>query len=398
MAELRVPMPKLTMTMEEGELVSWHKSPGDQVRAGEVLCEVMSDKVEIEVEAPADGVVATLLVEEGATAAVGAPIATLTTESDDLIGDLLDPAPPAAPESAPAPEPAPAAATEPDQPPDGQPARRGGLAVAPAARRRAAELGVDVGVVVGSGPRGLIRVQDVEAAAASASAEPAAAAPTTVQPPPGGARRAAMRAAIARRMTPSAAVPQFTVFAELDLEELAARRGQAGWTALLLLAATRALRANPQLNASWRGEQVVPGDAVRVAVAVDTPNGLLAPVLDAPDKMSLSALDHALRALVDRAKLGKLTLADQQPGTFTLSNLGPMGVPVFQALLTPPQAAALAVGTIGPRPVVRDGAVVAAVGCQVGLTVDHRVADGADAARYLATLRDQVENPENLLA
>lgn len=446
MADLRVPMPKLSMTMEEGELVGWRKAPGDQVRSGEVLCEVMSDKVEMEVEAPADGVVAKLLVEEGATVPVGAPIATITTDADDLIGDLLDPAPPptagqppaeearqepaagaaatAAADVAPADSPpgdtqatpratppegtppasrqeAPATSQDtPQQPRQGPPApeprpapRRGGLAVAPAARRRAAELGVDLGTVTGTGPRGLIRVQDVEAAAASATAAPTAAAAPRLQPPPGGVRRAALRAAIARRMTPSAAVPQFTVFGELDLEAMAERRDGVSWTALLLSAAARALRDHPQLNASWQNDQLVAGEALRVAVAVDTPNGLLAPVVDAPDQLPLHELDQALRAMVDRAKLGKLTLADQQPATFTLSNLGPLGVPAFQALLTPPQAAALSVGAVQPRPVVRDGQVVARLGCQVGLTVDHRVADGADAARYLATLREQVENP-----
>ena len=401
MREVDLPMPKLSMTMTEGQLSEWRKQEGEEVRAGEVVCEVLSDKVDMEVESPVDGTLVRYQAVPGDTVAVGAALATIATEADDLVGDLLapgggadgpaaggveaeveaDPADSQARPQAPAPEPSAPPVTEQAETGrrqagpvgrGGAPARRGPKPAVPAARRRAAELGVDLDAVAGSGPDGLVLVADVERA--------------------GEAERPAEGAAPAR----GAVGGQLTVFVDVDLEALAARRGALGWNALVVRAAARALREHPRING--------PGDGrVAVAVATDSPDGLLAPVLADPDRLPPDRLDRQLRRLADRARQGRLSDRELAGATFTVINLGAFGVPEFHAAVTPPQAAALSVGAVAPRPVVRDGtlvarAVVVRVGCRVGLTVDHRVADGADAARFLADVRDLLEDPDTLLA
>jgi pyruvate dehydrogenase E2 component (dihydrolipoamide acetyltransferase) len=212
------------------------------------------------------------------------------------------------------------------------------------------------------------------------------------------ARRRSVRAAVTRAMTASAAVPQFTVFADLDLEPLTAERGRIGWTALLVRALAVTLRDAPTLNALSTTDGVRPQDHVGVALAADTPVGLLAPVLRDPDRMPVADLDAAVRRTVERARSGRLTAQDLDGATVTVSNLGGWQVTSFQALLTPPQAAVLSVGAIAPRPVVvAGGGLGVRTTCTVGLTVDHRAADGADAARLLADLRTLVADPHRLL-
>jgi pyruvate dehydrogenase E2 component (dihydrolipoamide acetyltransferase) len=197
-------------------------------------------------------------------------------------------------------------------------------------------------------------------------------------------------------MVQSAAVPQFVVFRDLDLEVLAAARGRVSWTALLVAAHATALRGDPALHAVWAGERREPLEHLRVAVAVDTPHGLLAPTLPDPDRMPVAELDRAVGALAARAREGRLSLDDLRPGATTVSNLGGMGVDAFTALLTPPQATALSVGGVGPVPVAVPGGVGTRVRCRVGLAVDHRVADGADAARLLARLQALCDDPAAL--
>jgi pyruvate dehydrogenase E2 component (dihydrolipoamide acetyltransferase) len=368
MREVDLPMPKLSMTMTEGQLSEWRKQEGEQVRAGEVVCEVLSDKVDMEVESPVDGTLVRHQAAPGEVVAVGAPLAVIATEADDLVGDLLAPQPEV--EAEPADSQARPAAPAPT------PARGGPKPAVPAARRRAAELGVDLDAVAGSGPDGLVLVADVERA--GESERPPQAAPAPSAPPP-----------------PAAVGGQLAVFVDVDLEALGARRGALGWTALVVLAAARALREHPRINAAGDGR-------VAVAVATDAPDGLLAPVLADPDRLPPDRLDRQLRRLADRARQGRLSEEELAGATFTVSNLGAFGVAEFQAAVTPPQAAALSVGAVAPRPVVRDGtavarAVVVRLGCRLGLAVDQRAADGADAARFLAEVRDLLEDPDRLL-
>jgi pyruvate dehydrogenase E2 component (dihydrolipoamide acetyltransferase) len=211
-------------------------------------------------------------------------------------------------------------------------------------------------------------------------------------------RRRSVRAAVARVMAASAAVPQFTVFAELDLAAADRDRAGIGWTTLLVRAYAVVLRAHPELTAIWAEDGPRDQPDLGIAIAADTPVGLLAPVLRDPDRRPLADLDAALRRLVGQARAGRLGAEDLAGATATVSNLGGFGVTAFQALLTPPQPSVLSVGRIGPRPVaLPGGGLVARVGCTVGLTVDHRVADGADAGRLLADLADLLAAPARLL-
>lgn len=426
MREVAVRMPKFSMAQEDGVLLSWLRQEGDTIAAGDVLCEVATDKVNMEVESPVGGRIVRLISAASQTVPVGEPIAVVATEADDLLEGLLDdPAPdagstditPAVPSHATTTATTTAVnVTAAAGDGDGRagvaqatpPSRRGPTPAAPAARRRAAELGVDMLAVAGSGRGGIVTVRDVETAAQE---QPEAAAPagtvgakqasdgaTTTGIDPGWAdaltdRRRSVRAAVARIMTESSAVPQFTAWCDLDLEPLARDRGTIGWTTLLVHALAAAIRRRPEFSAVWHAGTVERLDHVGVAIAADTPVGLLAPVLTDPDLVDVSTLDGQVRASVDRARSGRLTAADLDGATVTLSNLGGFGVSSFQALLTPPQAAALSVGSIGPQPVVLGGGLAIRTMCRVGLTVDHRVVDGADAGRLLSELRTIAADP-----
>lgn len=361
-------MPKMSMTMTEGTFLTWHKSPGDEIREGDVVCEVATDKVDMEVEAPVAGRLTRLLAAPEEVIAVGEPIAYVAAESDDLLGDLFGEKagePPAEEDARPDP---PAEITE-EAPPEAtaSPTGHRGVAAVPAARRRAAQRGVDLTTVTPTGPWETIRLADVDRAGRGGNG----------------------RAAIAKRMTLSARVPQFVLFRELDLEDVERSHG---WTALLVRAFAAALRRHPELNASWGdGDDgtVRHHEHVNVALAVDTGRGLLAPVLTDPDRDTLDSLAERVQGAVERARGGRLTLAElSAPASTTVSNLGGFGVTGFHALLTPPQATALAVGAVESRVVPVEGGIGVRRKCTVGLTVDHRVADGAAGACLLGTLQE----------
>lgn len=449
-SELPLPMPKMSMTMESGELLTWTVGEGDTVAAGDVVAEVQTDKVDMEVESPFAGTVARLVARPGETVAVGAPIAFLLSESDDLMAGLFDDPAPSGPHGAAAEPAVPGSDVPADLPaePVGAAAsngrglldatpvsRRGPIPTVPRARRRAAELRVKLETVTATRADGVITVEDVENAArattpvaapapvpapsapapapAPARAATPAAAPATVNGSadsngavdPGfadalAARRRSIRSAVARTMSSSAAVPQFTVFAELDLDAAARARGRIGWTTLLLRALARALRNNPHVNAGWdeqAGAPAAPHTDVGVALAVDSAVGLLAPVVRDPDLLPVDEQDQLVRATITRARTGTLTGADIKGGTTTLSNLGGFGVPSFTSLLTPPQATALSVGAITERPVVVRGGLTVRLGATVGLTLDHRPVDGADGAKVLAEIGELFRNPDRLL-
>ncbi|NKQ54020.1 2-oxo acid dehydrogenase subunit E2 [Amycolatopsis sp. K13G38] len=352
MKETPLVMPKLSMTMTEGTLVTWRKAEGDEVRAGEVICEVMTDKVDMEVEGNVDGTLTRIVARPEDEVPVGEPIAYIATEADDLLGGLFDtpePQPQAAPVAVPA-------------PPVAVPGPPAWIPAVPAARAAAAERGLDLATVTPSGPGGTIRLSDL---------------------PPVATRSRSPRAAIARRMSASADVPQFVVYRDLTLTP-----SRHGWTTVFVRAFATALRRHPELNAEWAGEDVRSHDHVGVALAVDTRRGLLAPVLTDPDLDEMSTLEERIADVVRRARTGKLALGEMTGGTTTVSNLGGFGVDAFQVLLSPPQATALSVGAVRQQVVPVPGGIGTALRCRVGLTTDHRVGDGADAARLLATLSE----------
>ena len=413
MHEVPVRMPKMSMTMTEGEVSSWSVEPGAVVQAGDTICEVLTDKVDMEVESPVDGRLVRITVASG-IADVGTPIAWIETEEDDPLAGLFDD--PASPEGAaegavpdaevsaePAPQPAAAqpepAAAQPEPVPD----RTGPVPAVPRARALARDAGLDLERLDGSGPQGRVLVADVERFLAdSAAARPAPAAATSAasRAPRSGAPRPradVIRAAVARSMTASAAVPQFTVWRDLDLAGAQEARGRVSWTTLLLRAYACALREVPALLGRWDGERAVPVEQVGVGLAVDTPDGLLVPVFEDPDRVGVEELDADVRASISNARGGRITADHLMPAVATLSNLGGLGVDRFQALVTPPQASVLAVGSIDLRPVAVPGGVGLGLRVTVGLGVDHRVADGAHGARLLQEVSGALADPLRLV-
>ncbi|WP_199430206.1 dihydrolipoamide acetyltransferase family protein [Qaidamihabitans albus] len=362
--EIPLVMPKMSMTMTEGTFVAWRKSVGEAVRQGEVVCEVTTDKVDMEVEAPVEGTLTRLVAEPEDVIAVGEPIAYVTSAADDLLEGLFD--------DGPVPEPEPDRRPEPE--PVSAPASAPRVAAVPAARRLAAERGVDLATVTPTGPWRTVRLADLDAAEAPA-------------------RKAGNgRAVVARRMSASAGIPQFVLYRDVDLEAAdTARRGH-GWTAVLTAVLATALRRHPELNATWTEGRPRRREHVGVAIAVDTERGLLAPVLTDPDRSALGELAGRIGDVVSRARAGRLELAElSATATTTLSNLGGFGVESFQALLTPPQATALSVGTVAPKAVPVPGGIGVRLRCTLGLSVDHRVADGAAGARLLATVQELLD-------
>jgi pyruvate dehydrogenase E2 component (dihydrolipoamide acetyltransferase) len=424
MPEIEVPMPKLSMTMEEGELISWVKHEGDQVRAGDVIAEVNSDKVEMEVESPADGTLVRLAAAEGEIVPVGAPIATLETEAEDLLGGILGAPPgdqpaeeaaarPDGGETAAPPPAGEAPATEKAPAPSGE-APAGPVPVVPAARRRAAELGVDLAAVTGSGPDGLVRVADVEAAAApeelAAREEPAApAAAGDVEEVP----LTPMRRVVARRLTESMqSAPHFYLTVRVDVTRLLGLRAElnrqlaAGGqdvkvsvNDLIVKACAGLLAGNRELNVSFGGDKLVVHRRVHIGLAVAVDGGLLVPVVRDADRKRITELAREAGELAGRARAGTLGGDDMGGGTFTVSNLGMLGIEQFTAVINPPEAAILAVGAAGPEPLVTaDGQIEVRQVLRMTLSIDHRAVDGATGARFLSQLKDVLEQPLRIVA
>jgi pyruvate dehydrogenase E2 component (dihydrolipoamide acetyltransferase) len=414
MREIEVPMPKLSMTMEEGELITWVKQEGDQVRAGEVICEVNSDKVEMEVESPADGTLVRYAAAEGDIVPVGAPIATLATEAEDLLGGLFEPPAEDGGDGA-----APAVET-----PAAQAEAAGPKPVVPAARRKAAELGVDLAAVSGTGPDGLVRVGDVEAAAAapagavdgreqpappSVPAAPAAVSDADVEEVP----LSPMRRVVARRLVESMqSTPHFYLTVTVDAERLLGFRAdlnrqlqergedlKVSVNDLIVKACAALLRVNPDLNVSFGGDRLLVHKRVHMGIAVAVDGGLVVPVVRDADQKTLTQVAREARELVGRARSGRLAGDEMGGGTFTVSNLGMFGIDQFTAVINPPEAAILAVGAALAEPVVTaDGAVEVHRRMRLTLSIDHRALDGATGAGFLQQLKTALEHPLQIVA
>lgn len=407
MARLAIRMPKMSMTMTEGEVATWNVSVGDEVAVGDVVCEVMTDKVDMEVESTVAGTLVEIEVETG-MAEVGAPIAWVEGEDDGgSFGDLLDEPAEPDPTTELTPDPFETRAPEPEPEPTPPPAEvehvepSGPVAAVPRARALAREHGVDLATIAGTGTDGLVRVEDVTAAlptpepvAAAAPPAPTSALPTPPSPTPvDPSRKASVRAAVARTMSPSAAIPQFTVWREVNLEAANAARAGLSWTTVLLRAYAAALGEVPDLLSRWQDDRAVDSGPPALALAVDTDRGLLVPVFTEPDRTDPAQLDAELREVVQAAQSGKLDRRYLGVANGSLSNLGGLGVDRFQALITPPQASVLSLGSVTRRPVAVPGGVGVALTVHAGLTVDHRVADGAHGAELLARFAARLESP-----
>lgn len=433
-------MPRLSDSMEEGTILKWLVSEGDAVSEGQPLVEVETDKAVVPVEAESAGELLRIMVGEGTSVPIGAPIAMLGEPGETLPErgsaqalaaagaprDAVAAAPsvssasstPSA-SSAPSASPAPAAAV-PDSTGNGTPpapsARGGRVKASPLARRIAAKLSIDIAALVGSGPHGRVIRADVERAAADGDSAPTAASSPTLEPAAaGGAKGVVTRhelsrgqQIVARRMSESrATVPDIELRIEVDMTEAVAVReqlrsvsgdGLPSLNDLIVKATALTLREFPRVNGAYRDAQFEEYARVNVGIAVAAEDTLVVPTVFDADTKSLGAIAAATRTLAQRVRDGSITPSELGGATFTISNLGMYGIDGFSAVINPPQAAILAVGAVRRRPVVDDaGEIVARQTVQLSLACDHRIVYGVDGARFMARLRDRLQQPLSLL-
>jgi pyruvate dehydrogenase E2 component (dihydrolipoamide acetyltransferase) len=407
-----ITMPKLSDTMVEGTIARWKKKQGDTIETGDILAEVETDKATMEMEAFDDGVLKEVYVPDGGVAKVGEKIALILAEGESPDG--AEAAPAAKAEAAPTAQPAESKAAPPSAAP--APAAPSGARVkaSPLAKKIAAERGVGLDGIQGSGPGGRIVAQDIpEKGAAPAAAAPAAAPKIQAAAGEGDKRvpLTGMRRVIAERLLASKTqLPHFYLSIEVDAgslmrlrKELNSANEAAGFPKLtindfVLLAVARAASSHPYINASWAGDAIVQYGSVNISVAVAVDEGLVTPVIRNADKLSLKEISATVKDLAKRARDKKLKPEEYGGGTITVSTLGAYGIEQFFAIINPPQAAILAVGAIVKKPVVNaKGEIVVGERMSVSLSGDHRVVDGAVGSEYLGTLRKLIENPALML-
>ncbi len=448
---VNIEMPKLSDTMTEGTLIKWHKKVGDSVEIGDILAEVETDKATMEMEAFDEGTITEILVQEGDKATIGGVLAVL-----DGDGEGASAAPAAKETSEPSaketsePSTAPAkeeeksesASQSPTPAPAPAPTSDGErIKASPLAKKVAAELGVDLSNVTGTGPAGRIVEADVKSASSApaapkqpspaataaaklseavkartsaASAPAAAPAPAAIQPvAKEGDERielSSMRKIIASRLlTSKTTIPHFYLHVEVDAAPLMALRKQVNDQSekthgnkfsvndFILKATINAAVAVPAINASFAGDHIVKFKHVGLSVAIAIEDGLVTPVIKEAESKSLLAISRAVKDFAVRAKDKKLKPDEFDGGTITVSNLGAWGIDSFDAIVNPPQAAILSVGAAIEKPVVKNGQIVPGLRMNIGLSADHRVVDGAVAASFIAEVKKLIENPALML-
>ena len=452
----KVFMEALSPTMEEGRLVKWLKNEGDTVASGDVLAEVETDKAVMELVARGDGVLRKRFIAEETTAAVGSVIGVIAAADEDIAAIEAEAGggaggAKAAAGGAPAPENVVATAQESagassvprtkdeaqgeaSAPPqqkvaataapaaapaaerrsqtggntDGQAVTAGRVRTSPLARRIAEEKGVDLGSIEGSGPGGRIIKRDLEGARPSAAGGAVKAVASALRTPHSAqdfedVPLTQIRKTIARRLGESIGpIPTFYLTAELDVERVAEARTamaamgdeyKASFNDIILKAVATALAQHPEVNAHWLGDRIRYHNRVHLGMAVATDDGLIVPVIFDADRMSLREISQASRDYAKRARARKLTPEEYTGSTFSVSNLGMFEIDQFTAIINPPEAAILAIGSIEEKPVVVDGAVQVRKRLRVTMSCDHRVIDGAIGAKFLQTLRRLIENP-----
>jgi pyruvate dehydrogenase E2 component (dihydrolipoyllysine-residue acetyltransferase) len=422
----KVLMEALSPTMEEGRLVEWKKNEGDAVRPGDVLAEVETDKAVMELAARTEGVLLKQLVPAGTTVAVASLVGVIGEAGEDISALLGGapaasttpapiPAPPSpastlAPATAAAPSPPAAKPVEPPRlPASPPPAAEGGrIKASPLAKKVARERGLDLGGIAGSGPEGRIVLRDLDkavptagAAAAAVPAGPAAAAFTDVP-------LSQIRKTIAKRLVQSIGpVPTFYLTTEVDMARTwearealneAGKRGggdavKISFNDIVVKAAALALKQHPMCNAWWQDDRIRYWNEVHLGMAVAVEDGLITPVIRFADRKPLREISVEARDLAARARERKLKPEEYTGGTFSVSNLGMFDIDQFTAIINPPEAGILAVGSIAEKPVVRDGALVPGRVLRLTMSCDHRVIDGATGAAFLRTLKGMLENP-----
>ncbi len=422
---IKILMPALSPTMEEGNLAKWLKKEGETVETGELIAEIETDKATMEIEATDDGVLGKIVVAEGSEGVpVNAVIAVLLEEGEDssaLEGLELE-APAAKPLAAKSPpaaesavEAAPEAAAAVAAPPaEGRKAEGQGLA-SPLARRMAAQAGLDLSTIQGSGPRGRIVKADIEAALAGGPVPALATVmPATVASAPGAAYtdipHTNIRKVIAKRLLEAKrTIPHFYLTVDCRIDRLLELRAEANTKSggdfklsvndFVIRAAALALRKVPGANAGWMEHAIRRYETVDVSLAVAIDDGLVTPIIRNADHKGLAQISNEAKALAERARAKPMALAPEeyQGGGFTISNLGMYGVREFAAIINPPQACVLAVGAGEQRPVVIDGVLSVATVMTCTLSCDHRVVDGALGAAWLAAFKGLLEDPLTML-
>jgi len=455
---IELKMPALSPTMEEGTLAKWLVKEGDEVKSGDILAEIETDKATMEFEAVDEGKIARILVPEGTDGVkVGAPIAIMAAEGEDA-GKIPSPAtgegkpsaagrgegsapkpdqpvgtppaqvpvetPPASATPADTPHPPTASQRVPPSPPGGQGQER--IKASPLARKLAQAQNIDLSSLQGSGPGGRIVRADVDAAAGRApagapapAAQPTAAAPATHLVMPGPIEQAIpheaiklsnVRKTIARRLTESKQqIPHIYLTVDIQLDALLKLRGElnAGLASrevklsvndLLIKALALALIAVPECNVAFAGDQMLKYSRADISVAVSVPSGLITPIIVGADTKTVSAISTEMKDLAARARDNKLQPQEYQGGTASLSNMGMFGIKQFEAVINPPQGMIMAIGAGEKRPyVINDSLQIASVMSATG-SFDHRAIDGADGARLMKAFKELVENPLGMLA
>jgi pyruvate dehydrogenase E2 component (dihydrolipoyllysine-residue acetyltransferase) len=437
----KVIMPKLSPTMEEGQLTRWLKKEGDKVSMGEPLAEIDTDKATMEMQALGTGVLRKILIQEGESAPLGQVIAIIGEPDEDISSLTSQPAPtpatqtptPAAPATPESSEPEASAAPPPEKSdragvsgnggqapqPVVEPASTGRLIVSPLAARMAAEAGLDLRSVTGSGPGGRIIKRDVEgliseSRSGAATSQPSASQLRAID---GGlAQKTAtpastyrdqpiteMRRTIAKRLVTSLGpIPHFFLTTEIEMDRAAEMRSaikesdpdlKISVNEIIIKVAAAALMQHPQVNASFQDKVVRYYDHADIGVAVAIEDGLITPIVRSAEQKSLSEIAAEVRDLAERARSRKLRPEEFLGATFSISNLGMFGIDEFTAVINPPEGAILAVGAMSPKPVVRNSELVVRQMMRVTMSCDHRAIDGATGAKFLQTFKKILENP-----
>ena len=382
-------MPRMSDTMEKGTIVRWLKHEGQEVKKGEPIAEIETDKATMQLESYAGGTLQRILLPEGQSAPIGTPIAVIGAAGEQKVERVA----------------APARAVAAAPPPAAEEAEKRPLA-SPVARRLAEELNIDLRAVTGTGPGGRITREDVESVAMEQRGAPP---PSPAEPAAGPVERRVtrMQETIARRMVQSkTTVPHFYVTTEVDMAQAARLRQQlieawpdvhVSFSDLIVKAVVLALKAHPLVNAFWHDDHLEYHDDVNVGYAVAMEGGLLVPVLHDVATTDLRTISKQLKELVQRTKDAKSMPGDFEGGTFTISNLGQYPVEDFLAIVNPPESGILAVARIEKKPVVREDQIVISQVVHLTLSGDHRVFYGATAAEFLGTLKELLERPLSLL-
>ena len=418
MAEI-VRMPKLSDTMQEGVVAEWHKKVGDEVESGELLAEIETDKATMEFESFQDGVLLYIGVEKSKAAPVDSVLCILGEKGEDykallaaeekpkeekveekkeVAAPVAAPAAKApAPKSVPSPAPAVSAVAVSPSPSNGR------LKASPLAKRLASEKGINISMVRGSGENGRIIKRDIENYTGGGMAAPAFVGTESFREEP----VSQMRKVIASRLAESKfTAPHFYLTIEMNMDAAIEGRkvinkqiapAKISFNDLVIKAVAKSLRKHPKVNSSWLGDRIRYNDHINIGVAVAVDEGLLVPVVRFADGKTLTQIGAEVRDYAGKAKAKKLQPEDWEGNTFTISNLGMFGIEEFTAIVNPPDACIMAIGTIVEKPVVKNGQIVVGNTMKVTLSCDHRVVDGAVGSAFLSSFRDYMENPLLLL-